>query len=46
MRIDAADLVIEGLDSADIARNMTKVPLGQSGPRRSFTGARSGQGPR
>jgi probable Rubsico expression protein CbbX len=46
MRIDAADLVIEGLDSADIARNMTKVPLEQSGPRRSYTGAQSGQGPR
>ena len=45
MRIDAADLVIEGLDSADIARNMTKIPLEQSGPRRSYTGAQSGQGP-
>ena len=46
MRIDAADLVIEGLESADIARNMTKIPLEQSGPRRSYTGAQSGQGPR
>ena len=42
----AADLAIEGLDSADIARNMTKIPLEQSGPRRSYTGAQSGQGPR
>jgi probable Rubsico expression protein CbbX len=46
MRIDAADLVIEGLDSDDIARNMTRIPLDQSGPPRSFTGAQSGQGPR
>jgi hypothetical protein len=37
MRIDAADLVIDGFDSAEIARDTTTIPLERSA-HHSYTG--------